>query len=129
LYNFHKIKVFILVTLSALLLAFPVFSIAANFSEKHAFCSDEVNWYTNTNYINQKIYNKCMKNADNLIASHEKFVQEFKSDWDKRQLEFAIKWSQDAAEKKAKREEDDKRKKLMREQEIKKYDDLFDEFN
>ena len=47
----------------------PTFAVP--YSEKHAFC---VEYYANSNsyYANQKSYNSCMRNADQLIQTHER---------------------------------------------------------
>jgi hypothetical protein len=124
----HRIKILPLGVFTAIALTFPLLSLAAPWSEQNAFCSDKMSM-SYSNYSNQKIYNECMENADALIAEHEKFVRDFVREWEKGQLERQIEWAKIEAKQAARDKALREAEKLKNEQEIKKYDDLFSEFN
>jgi len=120
----HRIKILPLGVLTAIALTFSHLSLAAPFSEKHAFCSDRIPT-SNSNYLNQKIYNRCMKNADALIEQLEQEIRYRNSpEYRERRREEQKKLDKEFAEREAKR----KAKRKAVQKSIKKYDDLFDKF-
>jgi hypothetical protein len=126
----HRIKFFTLVIFAAIIFSFPLLSIAAPWSEQNAFCLDRVNYSGSySNYSNQKIYNECMDNANELIEEYEKSSRDFKIEWDKSRIEQNRKWREERLVEQQRRKRVEKQKELANKQEIQKYDDLFSEFN
>ena len=126
----HRIKILPLGIFTAIAFTFPLLSLAVPWSEKHAFCWDTTIFDSAylSNYSNQKRYNKCMDNADELIAENEKFIQDSKIEWNKNVIANRNKRIKSQEEEWKKQKEEEERKKLENDQEIKKYDDLFSQF-
>jgi len=57
------------------------------YNERDAFCRDKLSVY-NSNYINAKIYNSCMSEADNLIRKFENEAAEWRAESEKRRIEW-----------------------------------------
>jgi TonB family protein len=78
--------------LSCFLLALPLVVHAAPFSEKVAFCKDQVRDRFFSEYEMQKAYNNCMANADRLIQAYEqekfRIKEQFQANQDRMQKEF-----------------------------------------
>ena len=137
----NRIKILSLGVFTTIMVSFPLLLLAAPWSEQNAFCLDRATNSTQraySNYEQQKIYNKCMDNADSLIAEYGRKVEAAKAgykspneDYYKKLREF----NQNPTFIRKKTPEEverqklaDKRIKLLKDQEIKKYDDLFSEF-
>jgi len=126
----HRIKTLPLGVFTVIVLTFPLLSLAAPWSEQNAFCLDRVAYSGSySNYSNQKIYNECMDNADALIAKSEKSSRDFWISWNKGKIEQQKKHRELQLDALKIREAEIKREKRKNEQEIKKYDDLFSEFD
>lgn len=79
-----------------LLVTSPVTN-AAPFSERDAFCQDQVRNRFFSQYEMQKAYNRCMENADRLIQSYEQDkIRQAEQDRIKRE-----RWKREAEERKA----------------------------
>ena len=70
-----------------------------------------------------------MENADALIAEDEQVSRDFLIEWEKDKIERDKMWEKENAERAARAAAQRKAEKLKNEQEIKKYDDLFSEFD
>ena len=126
----HKIKILSLSILTAIALTYPLSSLAVPWSEQHAFCLDHIirsNAYSN--YSKQKIYNECMDNADALIAKFDKSSKKDYEDFWRENAEINAKWHKENKAYKQSREIAEKIRKNREKLEIKKYDDLFSEFD
>ena len=123
----HRIKVSPLSVFTAIALTFSLPSLAVPFSEKNAFCTDRLNIYL-SNFDNQKIYNECMENADELIERYENQLVSQQKARERRQIE----WEQERAAEQAKRAAEQAKRRaeeeLKEEQLDKKYEDLFGDF-
>jgi hypothetical protein len=119
-------------TLFMFLFVAPSTLLAATWDEQHAFCYGASSHMLNiSQYEYQKSYNKCMKNADTLIADYENRKEEIAKQtllyWEeeeKRTQERLKIQRQQMIEVEVEREREAKEK----EQEEKKIDDLFGEF-
>jgi len=128
--TFHRIKILLLSILTAILVSFPLLSIAASWSEQDAFCQDRLMFSgSNSLYTNQKIYNECMDNADERIEQYEKTRLEVIRKWEEGKIAQQKKYREEQLKDYKIREVEKKREKRKNEQEIKKYDDLFSEFD
>jgi len=124
----HRINVLPLSVFTAIALTLSIPSFAADLSEKTAFCLDKWN-ISRSNYENQKIYNKCMEHADELIEEYEKSKIELNRILKENRIEQEKQWKKETAERAERKARQEAANKLKNEQEIKKYDDLFSEFD
>jgi hypothetical protein len=113
---------------TAVVLTFPLLSLAAPWSEQHAFCVDRMS-ISLSYYSNQKIYNECMENADALIAKSEKSIRDLKIHWEKSRIEQLEKSREENAKWVVMREAEKNREKRKNEQELKKYEGFLSEFD
>tara|TARA_B100000795_G_C22459833_1_gene308825 strand:- start:62 stop:463 length:402 start_codon:yes stop_codon:yes gene_type:complete len=128
----HRFKILPLGVFTIIAFTFSVLSLAAPLSERRAFCLDRMTFFTKLPFyfhLNQKIYNECMENADALIAEDEQVSRDFLIEWEKDKIERDKMWEKENAERAARAAAQRKAEKLKNEQEIKKYEDLFSEFN
>lgn len=90
-------------------LSISIASVSAPFSERRAFCLDQVRNRFSSQYEMQKAYNQCMENADERIRQHERDAENFN-----RVLRESARryWQEEAEKKKREREfEIEKQKK------------------
>ena len=126
----HRIKILPLGVFTVIVLTFPLLSLAAPWSEQHAFCLDRAYLRGSySNYAYTKVYNECMKNADALIAKSEKDSRDFWIQWEKGRIEQQKKDREEGLLRRERREAEERQEKRKNEQEIKMYEDLLSEFD
>ncbi len=119
--------IIILFGLFTTFLIFPHITFAIPFSEKHAFCTDRMN-INASNYVNQKVYNDCMENAEAYIKQSEELAKSFLKVFECNEECQKKKASEDAA-RKAKYEKERAEMKRKKEEENARQNSLFDAFN
>ena len=122
----HHINIMLL-GLFVAILTFPHLSFAIPFNEKHAFCTDQMN-INNTNYINTKIYNECMKTADEVIPQQEAIADAFIQGLIQAKKQYAKEQKIENERYEAERKKREEAERLEEEKENKRVNDLFNAF-
>jgi len=122
-------KIFPLGIFTAIIFLFPLLSLAAPWSERHAFCIDRVVFSGSySNYRDQKIYNECMENADARIAEFERNGKQAYENFLRQHEQQQIDYRKENKERQKRKKVLEQKKELANQQEIQKVNDLFSEF-